>query len=290
MRPTFAIAGLICTASILYLSFAGGRTASHSEASPVASSFAPATWQRGQANKPVSSHAKGGFFEHLRTWGFEPEIILDVGANEGNWAREIWNYFGDFPGRRNCTVLMVEGSNHRVGSLSGTGFDFVISVVGEQTKEVEFYSSEAAHTGNSVLRENTGHFDNVVPIKTVMRTLDELIAEYTRTHPSGPRRVNLLKLDVQGYELEVLKGAKQILADVEVIVLETSVLQFNVGSPLTGEILGTLHQLGYQVIDVLEMHHAGPQKLLFQIDFAFIKRGSPLIAKANEGAAIKNTP
>lgn len=55
----------------------------------------------------------GGFFARIRDWGFAPHMILDVGANEGNWAREIWSYFGNIPGRANPTVIMFEGSQHR---------------------------------------------------------------------------------------------------------------------------------------------------------------------------------
>lgn len=151
-------------------------------------------------------------------------------------------------------------------------------------------SARVCSTGNSVLRENNAHFAALAPTKTVMRTLDELIDSYTSSHPGTPaagQRKILLKLDVQGYEINVLKGAKRLLQDVEVMLLETSVLQYNKGSPLTGEVLTYLESIGFQVLDVLELHHGGPSNMLLQIDFAFIKKGSPLIQSANLGAGIK---
>jgi FkbM family methyltransferase len=257
-------------------------------AAPAGSFPAPPPWTRGAAGLPgrAGGPAMGGFFQRIRDWGFTPDIILDVGANEGNWARMIWDFFGRVPGRADPTILMIEGSHHRVPALQATGFEFLISVIGEKTRDVEFFSDERAHTGNSVMRENSRHFQQVAPTKVVMRTLDELIAAYRASHPGGASRVNLLKLDVQGYELQALKGAREILKDVEVILLETSVLQYNAGSPLTGEVLSALDELGFQVLDVLELHHGGPQNLLMQIDFSFIRKGSPLINSANAGAGI----
>jgi len=266
----------------------------------------PPAWQRGGGPRPpggASAAGPGGFFARLRAYGFAPSVILDVGANEGAWARDAWAAFGAPPDASAPppALFLFEGAAGRAPVLSATGFDFVIAVMGARTRWVDFFASDnpALHTGNSVLRENSRHFANVAPTRSVMRTLDELVA----TRPGAAEGVVLslqllpgpvlLKLDVQGYEIEVLRGAARTLASVDVLLLETSVLPYNKGSPLTIEVLSFLGGLGFEVLDMLELHHAGapgqPANVLIQMDFAFVRRGGALQRKAAEAAGLTLT-
>ena len=260
------------------------------------------TWQRGPGGFPPGGNTApgpSGFFERLRGWGYQPALILDVGANEGAWAREAWSAFGAPPsGGAPPQLLMFEGAPGRTNALLGAGFDFVISVMGPRVRYVDFFASDVTHTGNSVLRENSRHFAAVAPTRTLMRTVDELVAARPGAMPGAAAAAGnelvtpllpgptILKLDVQGYEVEVLKGATRTLASVDVLLLETSVLPYNRGSPLTADIMAFLGAQGFAVLDMLELHHAGPQNVLIQIDFAFARTGSALVRKAAEGAGL----
>ena len=76
-----------------------------------------------------------------------------------------------------------------------------------------------------MFRERTGHFDN--DIKEETRTafpLDDLVAKL------GP--FQLVKMDIQGSELDALKGMKTLLREIDVLQLELSVLSYNSGAPL----------------------------------------------------------
>jgi FkbM family methyltransferase len=54
-----------------------------------------------------------------------------------------------------------------------------------------------------------------------MRRLDDVLAEMPG------REFDLLKIDVQGAEIDVLRGAGRTLAGVEAIVIELSLLEYN---------------------------------------------------------------
>ena len=245
-----------------------------------------ADWRKGYGGPPYHSSSVleyRGFFQRLARWGFQPAFILDVGANEGNWAQEVYMEMGYSP-----TILCVEGSSRREEALSRLGFDFVISLVGPQEGHAEFFDNEGwANTGNSVLKERTSFYAATQPTLTPMRTIDGLMEEY-RQAEEGREGVHptLLKLDVQGFELQALKGAKDTLSHVEVLILETSLLQYNVGSPLLGEVVIALDCLGFQALDVLGLQRTGPEQVIIQEDFAFVRKGSPLIDRASAGAGI----
>ena len=67
---------------------------------------------------------------------------------------------------------------------------------------------------------SSGNYNNDYFVKEKrnikIRNLDQILKKKKLIKPI------LIKIDVQGFELEVLKGAKQILSKVDYIILETS--------------------------------------------------------------------
>ncbi len=74
-----------------------------------------------------------------------------------------------------------------------------------------------------------------------MRTLDEI-------YPETPPQPVLLKLDVQGFELEALKGAKRLLPEVATVLVEASFAPFYEGQPLFHDVHSWLTQRGFMLI------------------------------------------
>jgi FkbM family methyltransferase len=82
-------------------------------------------------------------------------------------------------------------------------------------------------------------------IELTTRRLDDVL-------PPGP--VDFLKLDVQGAELMVLKGAIATLASTAVIHAEVEFAAIYAGQPLFREVDGFLAEQGFSLIDLLVQH------------------------------------
>jgi FkbM family methyltransferase len=82
-----------------------------------------------------------------------------------------------------------------------------------------------------------------VPMKRLEDVLPELLKDITE-----PRL--LLKLDTQGYDLQVLAGAGAVLSQVYVLQSELSVQPLYVGAPSYVESLDTLRGLGFELSGV----------------------------------------
>ena len=63
----------------------------------------------------------------------------------------------------------------------------------------------------------------------------------------------LLKLDVQGFELEVLRGSRIALDAAEFVLLEVSTLNYNRGAPLVAEVLDFMNQRGFVLFDIADL-------------------------------------
>ena len=107
-------------------------------------------------------------------------------------------------------------------------------------------------------------------ITLAMTTLDRTIEEQEFPPPQ------LIKLDVQGYELEVLKGATRALASAEFVLLEVSVWQYNENSPLIEEVVAFMSGAGFVTYDVFDINRLSDGTLL-QLDVLFIRKDSFLL-------------
>lgn len=121
-------------------------------------------------------------------------------------------------------------------------------------------SSYTVPKDEKLLREGK---QRVTPIRTVDGILRELGPLFTP---------DLVKVDVQGYELEVLLGGEGLFGVTEVFILETTLL---VGDepvwPPTRRVIEFMGQKGYEIYDLTSFLRKPSDGSLGQLDFAFVK-------------------
>ncbi len=87
-------------------------------------------------------------------------------------------------------------------------------------------------------------FDCRQQVAVETRSLDDLAAE------RGWDRIDYIKLDIEGAELEVLQGAASLLPKVAAIKLESAFFPMRVGQPLVGDILAWAREQGFALLDM----------------------------------------
>lgn len=188
--------------------------------------------------------------ELLKNYGFVPDVVLDVGANTGDWSLLVSTIFD------RSTFLLIEGNMHFNNTLAQTGFPYEIALVGDEEKEVTFFTSknDYHHTGSSIFREDNLFYNEEHVQKEVveMRTIDSIVNQ-----KGFLGRVNFMKIDVQGAEILALKGASETLKTVDFVMIEVPILQYNKGSPSLFELHTMFEVLGYVIIDVLDLKYIG---------------------------------
>jgi hypothetical protein len=106
-----------------------------------------------------------------------------------------------------------------------------------------------------------------------MRRLDSLLPDHLE-HPV------FLKVDTQGAELEVLKGLGSRIGEIDLLILETTMMPMRHGIPQFADVVRFCDEAGFAVYDVLEGHMRALDGALAQIDLAFVRKDSALRSQA----------
>lgn len=206
---------------------------------------------------------------NARENGFSPAKVVDVGAYEGDWADMIHRIF---PTAR---ILMVEPQRGKEAHLaqfstSVSNVEYEIALLGAKDgKEVPFHLNE---TVSSVLRE--------VESESPQKEQRSTVSLDTLTNGTAFEQPDFLKLDVQGYELEVLAGARRILDThpPEMIQMEISLIEINQGAPLFAEVVSHMDDLGYRLYDLCAFMRRPLDNALWQVDGLFVHADSELVS------------
>ncbi len=198
-------------------------------------------------------------FERIKKLGFSPLTCLDIGAYEGLWTIDFKQ---QFPG---ASVLMIEGQTEKKAALQKIkdrydDVEFTTKLLGASNKTVSF---NIYQTASSVLTEN-----NVTGARIEERqlhTLDQVVAGTRFSRP------DLIKIDTQGYELEILKGATNTMGSAEFILLEVSFIDIYNNVPLITEVLNFMQDRGYLIYDICTLMKRPLDNALYQSDILFVK-------------------
>lgn len=145
-----------------------------------------------------------------------------------------------------------------------------MELLGDSIKKgVMFFEME---TGSSIYQEQTP-WDRAVKYCD-MNTLDSIVQEYNFTGEF------FIKLDVQGAEIDVLKGGRYALEKTNFILLEASLLNYNDGAPLIADVIDFLNKNDFVLFDICELKRK-PDFTLFQVDLIFSRRNSIIREKVN---------
>ena len=192
-------------------------------------------------------------------FNFDPEVIYDIGACVLHWTNEslkIWP---------NSTYYLFEGMDS-VGFLyDEIGFEYHLGVLSDvDNKELIFYQSNVSPGGNSYYKEDSWatelHYgkDSERIVKTI--TVDTVVNEKKFKLP------DLVKIDVQGCEVDILKGMTETLKTCKHLIVELQHSQYNVGAPLNVESISFIESLGFELVTGLFTNN-GPDG-----DYHFMKK------------------
>jgi FkbM family methyltransferase len=184
------------------------------------------------------------YLEIMKDAGIEPKVVYDIGANVLHWtteAKQVWP---------TASYIVFDAMSSASFLYENAKLDYAIALLSDaDNKDLDFYLNEMAPAGNSYYKENSkvnpaaDHFFNDShKVKMKSTTLDTIVRDNNFPAP------DMLKIDVQGAEIDVLKGATNTLKTVDHVILEGQVVEYNTGAPLRDEVVAYMESIGFELV------------------------------------------
>ena len=206
----------------------------------------------------------------LAARGFAPRLIVDGGANVGDFTRAA---SAICPAAR---IAMIEPQPACQAALAGLAADprYTLHAValGRTAGTLKLaIDPDSVTTGAHIAPEYAGQSsENLVEI--AVATLDAVLGANL---PASDR--TLLKLDLQGWEMEAFLGAEASLPAIEVILTEVSFYK-QAYEPDIADLIAHLHARGFALHDVAAITCRPRDNRAKQGDFLFVRRDSAMMA------------
>jgi len=184
------------------------------------------------------------YLSKLKDEGYQPKVIYDIGACVLHWTKKIketvWNdsQFFCFEAMEETEFLYKEFGvdGYYNGVLTDT-----------DNKFVDFYKSIFSPGGNSYYLENQeisggNYYGDGNKFSVRGMSLDTIV------HFNNFPLPNLIKMDVQGAELDIIKGATKCLQHADDLILELQDVDYNMGAPKSKEVIEYMRGIGYELV------------------------------------------
>lgn len=204
-------------------------------------------------------------FHSLRMTGFSPKLLFEVGANRGSWTADFLRFFPE------CRCVLIEPQPHLRPYLEAFGRQHDVTVL---------TAAAGSEPGNRRLVLNTDD-DTTASLafpgsekdpQVEVLTLDQ-IAEMEYSHPQ------VIKIDAEGYDLQVLRGAQSLLGKTDLIFIEATVCCPWHENTMEST-LRAMRRSDYQLIGITDLNQSGSD-WLWTTELVFARKSSLILDRTS---------
>jgi len=209
---------------------------------------------------------------NMHAIGYNPKGVFDCGASVGHWT---WEAAKIFSGAQFVAVepnpLIVPKTKELLDNISPQPIIEQSAIGAEDgTAYLNIWDNQETKMSGSSIK---GHVqgDASKKEKVDLKKLDSI----SKSHGLKP---DLIKLDLQGYELEALKGASELLQYTEVFIIEFGCLEAYIDRATPYDIMTVMYENDYCLYDIIDLIYRPYDNALTGGDFIYVKNDSPLKA------------
>ena len=203
--------------------------------------------------------------DYVKRLGFQAATLIDAGA-----ARGTPELYAAFP---NAYLLLIEPLQEFSADLASllktrAGAHFPVALGREPgEREIRIEPRDALRSSFYTRHPLEQSGDAPILRRVPVETLDRIIASASCPRPFG------LKIDAEGAELDILRGAASTLAETEFVIAEVGVLARFDGGYRFASLIAEMDLLGFEVCDILGIGRADSSRVTF-VDLVFERKGS----------------
>lgn len=203
------------------------------------------------------------FFSCLKKLGYYPKHIVDVGANRGNWTRTAMKYF---PGiRYTMFEPQVKMRSEMTDLLNHAGVEFHCMGAGPANSIMRLTQHERDDSYTFALTQEQAQGFGYSQVEVPVVALDDYF------EVKGMPKADILKIDAEGWDLEVLNGARKTAVAADIVLMEASVLN-PIFTNTVAEVVAAMSHLGFVLFDITDLNRTAKHGALWLVELAFVKK------------------
>jgi FkbM family methyltransferase len=189
--------------------------------------------------------------------------VLDVGAYKGGFSRRVLNLY------RGATVHAFEPNpeafNELKANMLGNSEFYVYNLaVSSHTGTLNLNINRNPATSSALLESQHGRRYFAKFLETIKCMEVEAVTLDQWSESSLNKAVDFIKVDVQGLDLEVLKGAQRLLeTSVKAVLVEVQFIKLYDECFNYYELFSFLEERGYQLFQVYDLRSSSEGRLLW---------------------------
>lgn len=196
--------------------------------------------------------------------GFIPKHIVDVGANHGTWTRETLKYFP------NAFYTLLEPQKWLRNSIEdilevNPKVTFNNLGAGNEQGLMKLTLAERDDSSTFRFNEHEAKENGLTQIEVKVVTLNKFIEDLALPIP------DIIKIDAEGSDMEVLKGACNYFGKTEVFMVEASVVCNEIPNSISN-VIKYMDENGYKLFEITDMNRTNKLKLLWLVELVFVRR------------------
>lgn len=195
--------------------------------------------------------------------------LIDIGASSGEFTSNVL-LFND--GVRAFLFEPVKKAFKDLNRKYGSNklIRLYNLAIGGQDGEVQFYENDY-YFSSSILSMNDDHKAEFPQTSKFQSRIVKMAKLSSIVDVNDIQRPLLIKIDVQGYEREVISGAKSILSIADFLIIEVSFHELYSQQPLFDEIYTLLKDLGFNFKGNLYQIYSSKSSKVLQADALFVR-------------------
>lgn len=173
-----------------------------------------------------------------------PNVIYDIGSCVLHWykpAKKVWP---------NSKIYAFEAMDTVEFLYKENNIEYCIGVFSDiEDKELIFYQNNEQPGGNSYYKEMSAftdiYFNKDSERLVNTKTIDKCVKEKNFQYP------DLVKIDVQGCEIDILMGMQDTLKYCEHLIVQLQKVEYNKGAILIDQSIPIIESMGFELVTPL---------------------------------------